>query len=202
MSTFNRPYRSSDETLELILTEADKLFRLFGLEKTTVSDIASACGMSSANVYRFFKTKNDIIATLLEQWLGGTEKEIEKICDGGATPKVKLENAMLTYHFLVREQLMNEKNLHELVRFTMQEHWDVIDKHIDKFRNYVESILIEGNKTQEFDIQDTKLTAEIVRSAFLKYIHPAMVEEHSREDDLQYQIKSMMSIVLNGITKA
>ena len=40
-----------------IVETAERLFRQYGYQKTTVADIAAALGMSPANVYRFFASK-------------------------------------------------------------------------------------------------------------------------------------------------
>jgi AcrR family transcriptional regulator len=50
--------RTADETRQCILVAAWDLFRQVGFRKTTVADIAGALGMSSANIYRFFASKD------------------------------------------------------------------------------------------------------------------------------------------------
>ena len=40
-----------------IVETAERLFRQYGYQKTTVADIAAELGMSPANVYRFFASK-------------------------------------------------------------------------------------------------------------------------------------------------
>ena len=43
------------------MVKADELFRQFGFGKTTVADIAAELGMSPANIYKFFSSKEAII---------------------------------------------------------------------------------------------------------------------------------------------
>lgn len=43
-----------------IADAAEALFRQIGYQKTSVADIAKECGMSPANVYRFFPSKSAI----------------------------------------------------------------------------------------------------------------------------------------------
>src|ERR1700751_4766075 len=66
-----------DETRERILAKADELFRQFGFVKTTVADIAAELGMSPANIYKFFSSKEALFDCLvlirtphLYQWEG------------------------------------------------------------------------------------------------------------------------------------
>ena len=47
-----------DDTRARIIETAEALFRRLGFAKTAVADIAAELGMSPANVYRFFASKN------------------------------------------------------------------------------------------------------------------------------------------------
>jgi AcrR family transcriptional regulator len=48
------------DTQKLIVEVAERLFRQYGFQKTTVADIARDLHMSPANVYRFFTAKSEI----------------------------------------------------------------------------------------------------------------------------------------------
>ena len=59
----NRPVRTRtdpDEVRARILEVAEEHFRRIGYHKTSVADIASELGMSTANVYRFFPSRDAI----------------------------------------------------------------------------------------------------------------------------------------------
>src|SRR5262249_60729308 len=66
-------------TRERILTEAERLFRVYGYTKTTVADIAEATRMSSANVYRFFAAKSDINNAICERIIADHETALSGI---------------------------------------------------------------------------------------------------------------------------
>ena len=57
------------DTATRVLDVADRLFRHYGWEKTTVADIARELGMSPANVYRFFPSKAAINEAIAERML-------------------------------------------------------------------------------------------------------------------------------------
>lgn len=50
------------EIREAILTAAQTRLLRFGYHKTTMAEIANEAGMSAANLYRYFKNKQDIVA--------------------------------------------------------------------------------------------------------------------------------------------
>ena len=54
------PNKDSDEARARILGVAEEHFRRVGYHKTSVADIAAELGMSPANVYRFFPSRDAI----------------------------------------------------------------------------------------------------------------------------------------------
>src|SRR5271166_6986326 len=96
--------RSPEETRGCILSVAWDLFRQLGT-RTTVADIADKAGMSSANVYRFFPSKQALSEAVCEGLLGEMLKagraELEK--PGSASERIAA--MLLTLHRLMRDQM-------------------------------------------------------------------------------------------------
>ena len=63
------PRRTPEETRTEILDVAWDLFRELGA-RTTIADIAERLGMSSANVYRFFPSKQALSEAICANQLG------------------------------------------------------------------------------------------------------------------------------------
>jgi AcrR family transcriptional regulator len=68
-----------EDTYQLIVEVAERLFRHFGFQKTTVGDIARELRMSPANVYRFFANKSDVNEAVCMSLLRKIEAEAERI---------------------------------------------------------------------------------------------------------------------------
>src|SRR5215216_7747126 len=64
-----------DDTRARIIEAAEVLFRRIGFAKTAVADIAAELGMSPANVYRFFPSKNAIVEAICQRCLGELEEK-------------------------------------------------------------------------------------------------------------------------------
>ena len=52
------------DTKNQILKAAERLLEYYGYQKTSMADIARDCQMSPANIYRFYKGKDDILAEI------------------------------------------------------------------------------------------------------------------------------------------
>lgn len=60
--------RASGGKRERLITAARRLFHEHGVEKTTLADIAAAAGVPPGNVFYYFKTKDAIVAAVIEAY--------------------------------------------------------------------------------------------------------------------------------------
>jgi AcrR family transcriptional regulator len=87
-----------DETRERIMVKADELFRQFGFGKTTVADIAGELGMSPANIYKFFSSKEAIIQASADRNLVALTEAVHRhVAAPGATLD-RIEKVLLTVY--------------------------------------------------------------------------------------------------------
>lgn len=75
-----RPLKGESTSLrdELIVQSA-KLFRTQGYERTTVRDIAAAAGVQAGSWFYYFKTKQDILAAVMEEGMANALARIEAL---------------------------------------------------------------------------------------------------------------------------
>src|SRR5688572_33247024 len=81
----------SDDTRARIIETADALFRRLGFAKTTVADIAGELGMSPANVYRFFPSKNAIVEAICRKCLSEVDEKAWAIARSRGPAGARLE---------------------------------------------------------------------------------------------------------------
>ena len=75
MNALTQTKTRPDDTRGRIMETADALFRRLGYAKTAVADIAAELGMSPANVYRFFPSKNAIVEAICQRCLSEVEEK-------------------------------------------------------------------------------------------------------------------------------
>ena len=86
---------------EQILAAARICFLNKGLHNTSMQDLIQEAGLSVGAVYRYFKSKNDIIAAIASTVVGGIQEHI----DGVASRRLPLTDAMSLVLDGVEEQL-------------------------------------------------------------------------------------------------
>jgi AcrR family transcriptional regulator len=74
----------------LVAAAADLVYRQ-GVERTTLADIAQAADVRVGNVYYYFKTKDDIIAAVLQARVDQLEATFAALERGHRSPKARLK---------------------------------------------------------------------------------------------------------------
>lgn len=77
-------------TREEIVSEADGLFYQQGFEHTSFADIAAAVGISRGNFYYHFKSKDEILAAVIELRLANTREMLARWESEGGEPAARI----------------------------------------------------------------------------------------------------------------
>ena len=60
--------KTREEMRQRILTESIKLFLRKGFQGTTMEDITDAVNLTKGAIYWHFKSKDELVETILEEW--------------------------------------------------------------------------------------------------------------------------------------
>lgn len=176
-----RPETDADlrrvETSERILDEAERLFRHYGFTKTTVADIARELGMSPANVYRFFPSKSAIHEAIATRMLVTQEVALKRISELPIPAAEKLRTFVIERHRATVSLMLDETKVHEMVTVALDEHWSVIDRHLQRISEMLTRIIAEGIEAGEFARQDASLAARCFQASVISVCHPSVVSQ-------------------------
>ena len=79
-----------EQTRQEIVAAARRLFYRRGYTNTSFSDIVAVTGVQRGNIYHYFKTKEDILAAVIEQRLVEIEAALRSWGQEYARPKDRL----------------------------------------------------------------------------------------------------------------
>lgn len=175
---------TADETRNRILTEAERLFRHFGYSKTTVADIAEACRMSSANVYRFFASKSQINEAICDRIMADFERQLRQVAAADEPASVRLTKFIEFTARYVADTAVQDKKVHDMVVAAMEEQWASIQRHIQTTTAIIADIIESGVSSGEFRPQDPCRTAKCVHSCLAGLKHPVVVAQCRNELDM------------------
>jgi AcrR family transcriptional regulator len=163
----NRPLQTrkdADEARARILEAAAEHFRRVGYNRTSVADIAAGLGMSPANIYRFFPSREAINESICGRVVNEIADIASAIARTNAPAMQKLERLLTAVHHHAKMMLIEERPMHELIVAATQQNWPIIKAHIERMVTIFEAIIREGVEAGEFDVDDAAQAARAVRS--------------------------------------
>ncbi|QGM97978.1 TetR/AcrR family transcriptional regulator [Methylocystis parvus] len=168
--------REAEQRCRIVAT-AERLFREIGFQKTTVADIARALRMSPANVYRFFGSKSEIHVAVARQLMGEVEAAAQRIAAGPGTASERLRALVRCNEAMNADRYLADRKMHEMVEAALDEHWPMIDEHIDRVDAVVQFLVASGMESGEFAKGDPELAAKLVHTALIRFCHPRLMVE-------------------------
>lgn len=201
----NRPVQTEagDEARVRILQVAEEHFRRVGYHRTSVADIASELGMSPANVYRFFRSRDAINESICGRVLEEVTEIAFAIAGSNATATEKLDELLTAVHQHNKITLVKERRMHELIVAAMHENWAVIKSHMERLLTIFEAIIREGVQTGEFEVEDAAEAARAVNAAFIPFFHPMLIEHClQRGEDPEAGLRVQIRFMLKALGKS
>jgi TetR/AcrR family transcriptional repressor of the ameABC operon len=181
--TNRRPTR--EETRLRILQKAGELFRQYGFGKTTVADIAGELGMSTANIYKFFPSRNALVEATAERNVATIKRDVMRLVGDESPVMARIEACILSVYRFHKELLQNERQIFKLIASAIEERWSCIEEFDAFMRETLEQLIAEGIKRREFRPADPRETAGALLDCLSIALHPhirnAVVHDGSEE---------------------
>ncbi|MDK1493258.1 TetR/AcrR family transcriptional regulator [Sinorhizobium sp. 7-81] len=186
-----------------ILEVAEEYFRRIGHQKTSVADIASELGISRANIYRFFPSKDAISESVCGRIVNDAADLALTIARTSVSPLEKLDQVLTAVHHHTKTQLTEAKRMHDLVTAAVRENWPAIKAYDERMIAIFEAIIREGIEAGAFEIEDAAEAARAVNTAVMPFVHPSLIEHCvQRGGDSEVALREQIRFVLKALGKS
>jgi AcrR family transcriptional regulator len=190
-----------EDTRARIMQTAETLFRRLGFAKTAVADIASELGMSPANIYRFFPSKNAIVEAICQRCLSEVEEKGWAVARSKAPAGQRIERLFLEILAYHKDNLLIEKRVHDMVLVAIEQNWNAILAHKETMRTAVELIVRDGIEAGEFERVDPRETSHFFMQSLVGFCHPVLVAQSLQDGhDLESEARDSVRFLLRAIT--
>ncbi len=196
-SSSNSTGSRGEQTREKILRSAGRIIGRSGFRRTTITEIAEAAGIGKATVYLYFKDKQDILATLVQQ---ETQNILGQIRDAvAAESKVagRLRAFILTRYRSIHSLL----ELYNATSKVLLEDNECIREATADYGEQelaiVQTLLDQGRETGELDLQDTHLAAIAVTGSLRSLDQPWIFQRMPL--DLEQRVDDLVHLFLHGL---
>jgi AcrR family transcriptional regulator len=204
----NTSVKTKDEILrEKILAGADKLFQKYGLNKTTMEDIAREAGKGKSTLYYYFKSKEEIFDAILQQEKDKLFTYIQEEISKVPTAAEKLKT-FVTMRFRRLKDISNLYNVMiEEVREALHQEPSAFKcqyrkQYDQKEANIAKSIFQYGIVTGEFKVF-SESDLDMMVFVFMSAQHGLELDLliYDKLDELLTRINFLHEIMLGGIRK-
>lgn len=197
----NRRERERQERREAILSAAKNIFAEKGFDAAVLDDIAEKAEFSKGAIYGYFKNKDDLFLSLIEEGLNGLSEIIKGVVEKSFSPIEKIKD--LIQRVLV--YLEENKDFFRIFTperggFTKKKHPEVLKRILPKHQKNIEmvsQVMKEGIRTGVLKkIEPTSLTFALfglIHSSIGKWVMSGGKGSLKRDTDV------ITSIFLDGV---
>ncbi|WP_394844864.1 TetR/AcrR family transcriptional regulator [Pendulispora brunnea] len=182
-----------------IILAATEHFRLYGFEKTTVSDLANAIGYSKAYIYKFFDSKQAIGEVICVNCLEKITEAVDRSVRAGKSSSDQIRRMFRALVDANATLFSDDRKLYDIAAVAARDRWPAVDAFEEHLRRTLAQILKEGRESGEFE-RKTPLD-ETVAATFLvmlPYANPLLSQhslDHAKDAALQ-----LASLILRSLT--
>jgi len=190
---------NDNEQKERILSAATNLFSRFGLEKTTMEDIAKAAGKGKSSLYYYFKSKEEVYAEVIRKEIAGLKTTIRKAIEEEDDPYNKFTKFVGT-----RLNYLNEKaDQYTTIKDEYLKHYQFIQNLTADYSDWemstIKDIIEYGRDRGLFLVTDSETISRAIFFALKGLEYPWTT--NLTRIELEKSVYVLVDILLKGISK-
>ncbi len=195
-----RPQVDHEAVREQLLEHAEQLVRERGPVAITVTEIATAAGMSQSNVYRFFPNKDSLFEALAERWFRDFNAIMEEVVESDLSPREKLYEFFARRVALKRQRYEEDPDYFDSCMILGDEYRDVVMGYVDLADHYMAVILSEAIGAGEFDGMTIDELMAPVNLMVAPFINPKLIEQYRTSATLE-NLRRVIDTIFDGLGK-
>ena len=160
-----------------IVAAATDHFRLYGYEKTTVSDLAKAIGFSKAYIYKFFESKQAIGELICANCLRQIETDVQAAIAGIDRPPEQLRRMFKVVVDASLRLFFDDRKLYDIAASAASGRWLAVRVFEERIQAMLQDILRQGRESEDFE-RKTPLdeTAAAIYLVMRPYLNPLLLQ--------------------------
>jgi len=192
------PVQNGD-TREQILDAAQARLLQYGYHKTTMAEIADDVGMSAANLYRYFRSKEDIAAGCAARCLNERLARLRTIAErAGGDAASRLTDYALELVADSHALAGTDSKIGELVATITRQRPALVHEKLGAHEHLIARILADGAARGELAVSDAEDTARQVLGALMLFDVPLFVGLYPRAE-FERRARATVALLLTGL---
>jgi AcrR family transcriptional regulator len=189
----------SDHDVRVQIVEAaNECFRLYGYEKTTVSDLAKVIGFSKAYIYKFFDSKQAIGEVICSNRLTAIRKIVDEAVSDVPSASERLRRMFKALVEASSDLFFHDRKLYDIAATSAGESWPSARAYEAHIRGLVSQIVRDGRESGEFE-RKTPLdeVANVIYLVMRPYVTPLLLQHNL--DNAAEATNQLSSLILRSL---
>ena len=190
----------NNKVQQAILDAAHARFVKYGFKKTNMTEIAVDTEMSPGNLYRFFASKEEMGAAVVQRILSKKRVHCHRVIKEEHS---SLENLKFFCRFLLDfyyDIYETQEHVTELIDLVFAKQQGIVEELIEKKETMIHQILETGIKKDEFRVEDAKRESSILVRLLHPFLFPnwGLYQKQSIEE-LHLEMSSAIDLIYRGL---
>ncbi|MDD3023149.1 MAG: TetR/AcrR family transcriptional regulator [Syntrophomonadaceae bacterium] len=178
-----------------IIKSCTELAQTRGLRNFTMDELAARAGVSKRTVYRYYRSKEEIVEAVLDNFMTNAAAEGDRIMALELSP-INLINQILNYLFINARFIVSEPGLNDL-----RQYYPHLWKKIEQFRSERIAILIQLITRERQGLVndiDPRIISAVTMASIQAVLNPDFILENglSFQETAKQLIRFLMSAVV------
>jgi hypothetical protein len=115
-----------------------------------------------------------------------------------------LRELLVTLNEMNKQRYLSDQKMHEMVAAALDENWGMVMEHIGAMEAIMTRVIADGMAQGEFHVGDAAVAARCVKSAFVSFCHPRLLEECASmpEPTVQQLVDFCLAALTNPLNAA
>jgi AcrR family transcriptional regulator len=186
-----------DEKRDRIISIAEQMFAHFGIQKTTMDDIAKKARMGKSTLYYYFKSKEEIFAEVILKDSKLFKSKLNQAVRQAVSPQEKISQYVLTRMKHLREL----GNFYSTLTDEYLEHYAFVERTRKDFNDFefktLSKILEQGVAQGVFKLESIDIAARNFAIVLKGLEYPLIID--NGKSDIEKESNNLMHILFKGI---
>ncbi|MGE5404717.1 MAG: TetR/AcrR family transcriptional regulator [Candidatus Saccharibacteria bacterium] len=182
---------------ERIIEACQELAQNRGFYNMSVDELAAKAGISKRTLYRYFRSKDDVIEASIDLFMHDVAAEAERVL-GTTEDPVTIVSTMMAYVYTRGNYIVGPQGLYDLQRY-YPHFW----KKIDDFRveriTAIIAVVLAKNPAGMISEIDPRIVTSVVLSSIQAVINPTFLLENNLT--FPYAITQLSKLLINALLK-
>ena len=186
-----------DDKRDRIISVAEKIFAKFGIQKSTMDEIAKNARMGKSTLYYYFKSKEELFAAVIQKDSALLRQRLIEAISRADTPQQKISN----YIYTRMKHLKELSNYYQTLSDEFLDHYAFVEKARREFIDFeistLKNLLQSGIDQGVFASIDVEITSRNFAIALKGLEYPLLILNQSA--DIKKESNQLLNILFKGI---